>query len=175
MACDFRRRCTELTETPTTSAIIVPVQCVASKGGSCCVRATMRSAMSRPRRAIREGRVLSRRRVYAFLHETLLPAPDVGLRLACLAHDLIRADAGGGGGEQDDLGSPRVLLRSITVLDDGLEPLAISGRNLDGNSLNRQILSTSSMAMVEDLHPASVAKSIREICRVESRHTDGTG
>ena len=63
--------------------------------------------------------------LHALLHETLLPAPDASLGLAGPAHDLIRADAFRR--QQDDLGSPRVLLRSIAVFDDGLKLLAISG------------------------------------------------
>jgi hypothetical protein len=52
-------RCTELALMPTSCAIMVAVQCVASVGGSVCVRATTRAAMSAPSGGIREGRVLS--------------------------------------------------------------------------------------------------------------------
>src|ERR1700756_2861368 len=53
--CARQMRCAELTETPAALAIIAPVQCVASLGGSCSVRATTRSATSCPSRGMREG------------------------------------------------------------------------------------------------------------------------
>ena len=61
-SCARQMRCTELTETPTALAIIAPVQCVVSPGGSCRVKATTRSATSWPSRRMQEGRVLSRKR-----------------------------------------------------------------------------------------------------------------
>jgi hypothetical protein len=55
-------RCTELTLMPTASAIAALVQCDASCGGSSMVNATTRSLTEGSSFAMREGRVLSRKR-----------------------------------------------------------------------------------------------------------------
>jgi hypothetical protein len=65
----------------------------------------------------------------AFLHEAFLPAPNTGLRLAGLAHDLVGADAVRA--QQDDLGAPDMLVRSIAIPRDRLEAAAAGG--LEGN------------------------------------------
>ena len=57
-----RMRWTELMLMPAVFAIIAPVQCVASPGGSARVSAMTRSATGSSSGAIHEGRVLSRRR-----------------------------------------------------------------------------------------------------------------
>lgn len=54
-------RCTELTLMPAASAILAPVQCVASRGGgSFSVSATTRSTTARSSDGVPGGRVLSR-------------------------------------------------------------------------------------------------------------------
>ena len=67
-----------------------------------------------------------------FFGESLLPAPDAGLRLARPAHDLDRADAGGA--EQHDLGSPDMLLRRVAVAHQRFEATMIRWGNLDGDA-----------------------------------------
>lgn len=52
--------------------------------------------------------------VDAGLHEPLLPAPDAGLRLAGLPHNLVCAKAVGG--RQDDGRSPNMLLGALRSL-----------------------------------------------------------
>src|SRR5215471_14911938 len=125
-------RCAELTETSAALAIMAPVQCVASLGGSCSARAddAFGHVLPQPRDAGGPGFV-AQKAVETFLHEALLPAPDAGVGLAGPAHDLVRDDAVGG--EQDDLGPPRVLLRGVAVSDDRLKPPSIGSRNSDGN------------------------------------------
>jgi hypothetical protein len=109
-------------------AIMAPVLCVASPGGSSCVMATIRSATSCPSGFTREGRVLSRSRpskpswqqaIEALLHEALLPAPDTGLGLAGPTHDLVRADPVGAA--QDDFGAPNVFLGGVAVSESRLQ------------------------------------------------------
>lgn len=97
--------------------IMSAVQCVVSPGGSARVSATTRSAISGPSGAMREGRVLSRSSPRAFSGEALLPAPHTGLGLAGPPHDFDRT--GAVGAQQHDLGSPDVLLRAVTVFDQG--------------------------------------------------------
>jgi hypothetical protein len=60
--CARQMRCTEETLIPTILATAADVQCFASCGGSVAVRATTLSITSWPSGAMREGRVLSRRR-----------------------------------------------------------------------------------------------------------------
>src|ERR1700681_1838358 len=55
-------RWTELTLTPTASAMATPVQCVVSPGGVAKVKVMTRSAIEGSSLEMREGRVLSRRR-----------------------------------------------------------------------------------------------------------------
>src|SRR5271157_1075017 len=77
-------------------------------------------------------RLVAKQAAEAFLHETLLPAPDAGLRFAGPAHDLVRADAIGA--EQDDFSAPGVLLSGVAVPDERFEPAAIRNRYCDGYS-----------------------------------------
>ncbi|MEK8094586.1 hypothetical protein WOC76_18890 [Methylocystis sp. IM3] len=77
--------CTELIETPAGLVIIAPVYCVASPGGSCSLTATTLSATSAPSGGMRGGGrvgLLAQEAVVAFLHQPLLPTPDVGLGAA---------------------------------------------------------------------------------------------
>src|SRR5262249_18270050 len=85
-------RCTEETLIPTAATIAAPVQCVASPGGSPCVRVMTRSAICGASGGRREGRVLSRNSPSPGGHEPLLPAPHTGFALAGAAHDLDRAE-----------------------------------------------------------------------------------
>ena len=84
------------------------------------------------RRNARGPRLVAQEPVDAFLGEALLPAPDAGLGLAGLPHDLDRADAVGA--QQDDLGAPDVLLRRVAVLDQRPQAAAIGRRNGEGYS-----------------------------------------
>ena len=61
----------------------------------------------------------------ALLRKAFLPAPDGGLRLVCLAHDLHRTKAISG--EQNNPGAPYVLLWRVTVLDQSHKSPTIGG------------------------------------------------
>ena len=74
----------------------------------------------------RGPRLVAKQAIEAFFHEPLLPAPDASLGFAGSPHDLVRADPFGG--EQDDLGSPYLLLRGVAILDESLEPVPIGRR-----------------------------------------------
>src|SRR4029079_7625142 len=67
---------------------------------------------------------------HARLHEPLLPAPDASLRLARRRHDRVRARTVAG--EKHDPRAPDVLLRRVAIGDDGLQTLAIGGRDRNG-------------------------------------------
>ena len=60
-----------------------------------------------------------------FRGEPLLPAPNAGLRLAGLTHDCICARATSA--EENDLGTPYVLLRSVAVLDQSQQLATVGG------------------------------------------------
>ena len=77
-------------------------------------------------------RLVTQQAFKPFRGETLLSALDAGLRLAGLAHDCIRARAACA--EQNDLGAPYVLLRSVAVLDQSQQPATVGGQNSDGYS-----------------------------------------
>ena len=77
-------------------------------------------------------RLVAQETVITFLHEAFLPAPDTGLRFAGPAHDLIGANTVGT--EQDDLGSPDMLVRGVAIPREHLQTAAISGLESDGNS-----------------------------------------
>ena len=102
---------------PTALAMAAAVQCVVSPGGSALVSATTRSIdrLGQRRDARRPG-LVAQQPVDAGLHEALLPAPDRGLALAGLPHDLRRAEAIGG--QQHDPARQTCfcgLLRSATT------------------------------------------------------------
>ena len=86
------------------------------------------------RRDARGSRLVAQEAVVTFLHEAFLPAPDTGLRLAGLAHDLVGADAIGA--QQHDLGPPDMLLRRIAVPRERLQTATITGLESDGNSVS---------------------------------------
>jgi hypothetical protein len=80
----------------------------------------------------RGSRLVAEKAIEAFVHETLLPTPDAGLRLPCPAHDLVRTDPFGA--EQDDFGSPDMFLSGIAIADEGFEPATVARRNYDGDA-----------------------------------------
>ncbi len=88
---------------------------------------------SRPKwRDARRSRLIAQEAVVTSLHEALLPAPHTGFRLAGLAHDFIGADAVRA--QQDNLGSPDMLMRCIAIPRERGQTAAISGLESDGNS-----------------------------------------
>ena len=80
----------------------------------------------------RGTRLVAEQPIEPLLDKAFLPAPYAGLGLASLPHDLVRADAIGG--QQHDLSPPDVLLRRIAVMNHGLDPTKIGGRNGEGLS-----------------------------------------
>ena len=126
-------RWTELTLRPDAFAIKTPVQSVVSPGGSPSVRATTRSAASPSSGLIREGpSLVAKQTLEPFFQEAFLPAPNASLGLAGWPHDLVRA--GPIGREENNLGSPHVLLRDIAIVDEIFKPTPIGQRNGDGFS-----------------------------------------
>ena len=118
---------------PTAFAIIAAVQWVTSTGGSVRVSATTRSAISEPRGGMRDGGVLCVQQTgITSLHEAFLPAPHTGLRLTGLAYDLVGADAVRA--QQDDLGTPDMLMRRVAIPRERGQTAAISGLESDENS-----------------------------------------
>ena len=77
-------------------------------------------------------RLFTQETVITFLHEALLPAPNIGLRLAGPLHDLIGANTVRA--EQDDLSSPDMLVRGVAVPRKSLRMAAIRRLESDGNS-----------------------------------------
>ena len=64
-------------------------------------------------RETRGACLVTQQAAITFLHEAFLPAPDTGLRLAGLTHDLVGADAVRA--QQHDLGSPDMLMRRVAI------------------------------------------------------------
>src|SRR5436309_148572 len=123
-------RWTELTLIPTALAMAAPVQWVACAGGPAKVKATTCSAISELNGGMRDGRVLSRHSPGSTLRaKPLLPTPDDGLSLSGPPHDLGRAVPGGC--QQDDLGSPDMLLRTVAVGDNCLQRGSVGGAQFD--------------------------------------------
>ena len=85
------------------------------------------SRLSPQRLNARGARLVAKQTFERFLHEALLPAPDAGFGFARSPRDLVRANAIGG--QKHDLSPPDVLLRRVTVPDEGFEPTNIGGRN----------------------------------------------
>jgi hypothetical protein len=73
---------------------------------------------------LREGRVL---------HEAFLPTPDYRFALAGLPRDLGGAEAVRR--EQNDAGTPDILLRAVPIGDDRCRALAITSRDIHHDSL----------------------------------------
>jgi hypothetical protein len=109
--CARQMRWTELTLMPDAFAIKAPVQWVVSPGGSPGQRDDALGDLA-PERRMREGRVLSRSRPSkpSSMNRSCQRQTQV-LDLPVSPHDLVRADAVGG--QQDDLGSPDMLLRAL--------------------------------------------------------------
>ena len=80
----------------------------------------------------RRPRLVAQETVITFLHETLLPAPDTGLRFAGPAYDLIGADTGRA--QQNDLSPPNMLVWGVAIPRELLQTATISGLESDGNS-----------------------------------------
>src|ERR1700722_8292546 len=75
----------------------------------------------------RGTRLVAQQSIEPLLDKALLPAPNAGLGLPGSPHDFVRADPVGG--QQHDLSPPDVLLRHVAVLNHGLEPTNIGGRD----------------------------------------------
>src|SRR5580692_5925345 len=121
-------RWTELTLSPEALAIKAPIQWVVSPGGLPSAKATTRSAASAPSGLTREGRVLSRSR----------PSNPSSKKRSCqrqtqvldlAVRRIILFVPTPSGNQQHDFSPPDVLLRRVAVLNDGLEPTNIGGRN----------------------------------------------
>jgi hypothetical protein len=80
----------------------------------------------------RRSRLVPQEAVVPFLHETLLPTPDVGLRFACPAHDLIGANTVHA--QQDALGPPDMLAWGVAIPRERLQTARISELESNGNS-----------------------------------------
>ena len=80
----------------------------------------------------RRSRLVAQQTVVTSLHEAFLPAPHTGFRFAGPAHDLVGTDAVGA--QQDNLSSPDVLMRRVTIPRERGQAAAISGFESDGNS-----------------------------------------
>ncbi len=76
--------------------------------------------------------LVAQKPVHAFGGETLLLAPHAGLGFAGLPHDRVRA--GFLGAEQNDLRSPHVLLRRVSVFDQSAKPVKVGGWDGKGNA-----------------------------------------
>ena len=75
----------------------------------------------------RRPRLVAKQPIDACLGETFLPAPYTGLRLARPVHDLGGAEAIGA--QQDNLGPPHMLLRSVAIANNTNEPVTVGRRN----------------------------------------------
>jgi len=102
-----------------------------SRRGSALMTACRNAAATRPEdRLERSGDLWLNTRCLQLTG--FLPAPDAGLRLACPAHDLCRADAVRA--QQDDGRPPHMLLGGIAVPDHAFKTEAILGADRDGYS-----------------------------------------
>ena len=84
------------------------------------------------RRDARWPGLVAQKPLDAFLHEALLPAPDAGLGLGRSPHDLDRA--GAIGAEQNNLGTPDMLLGRVPITQKRLQTAAVGERNFKGNT-----------------------------------------
>ena len=83
------------------------------------------------RRNARGSRLVTQQTFDAFRGEAFLPAPYARLGLAGLSHDVDGADAVSA--QQDNLGTPDVLLTRVAILDERYQSLTIGRRNAEGN------------------------------------------
>ena len=86
----------------------------------------------RQRLLSRQASLVPQQAVYTRFAEPGLPAPDRRFRLARPPHDLHRADTIGR--QQNDLGTPSMLLRGVPVRDQGVQPSPILRRKLNRNA-----------------------------------------
>lgn len=84
------------------------------------------------RRDARRAGLVTQQTFNPFLHEPLLPAPHARLGRVRPAHDLAGADPIGA--QKNDLGTPDVLLRGVTILADPFETFAVRGREVDDDT-----------------------------------------
>ena len=83
-------------------------------------------------RDARRSRPVTQQAIYTFSHEPRLPAPDAGLRLAGLAHDL--DGPGSIGRRQNDARPPDMLLWAVPVRDDRFQSGTVCSTYLDGDT-----------------------------------------
>ena len=108
-----------------------PVRCLARRTGQ-RQRHNVLGHLGLKRWNARGSRLVAQKAIDAFGGKALLPAPDAGLGLARASHDLGRADIIGA--QQNDLGTPDMLLRRITICDQRPQTRAIRRRNDEGYS-----------------------------------------
>ena len=84
------------------------------------------------RRDTRRARLIAQQAVVTGLHETLLPAPHTGLRLAGPSHDFIGANTVRA--QQDYLSPPDMLVQAVAVPRQRLQTAAVGRLKSDGNS-----------------------------------------
>jgi hypothetical protein len=112
------------------------VQCVVSPGGSAWVAATTRATVRASSGGMRDRRGLVAQQARDTIgHEAFLPAPDGRLADTRITHDLGRAAAVCR--QQHDLCSPDVLLRSVSVRHDRVQPDTVRGT--EGPLINKRI------------------------------------
>ena len=87
--------------------------------------------LRRQRWDARRPGLVAQQPVHPFVHEPLLPAPNGGLGHTSLAPDLGRP--GAVGGQQHNLRSPDVLLRTVAVDANGEKSLAVTGREREAD------------------------------------------
>ena len=128
-------RWTEVTLTPAASAIAAPVQCIASPDGASIVSVTTLAAIRGSSFGMREGRVLSCRS----------PSTPSAAKRSCQRQTQVldlpvsrndRVRTGPLGAEQNDLRSPDVLLRRVSVFDHTAKPIKLGGRDGKRNAIS---------------------------------------
>ena len=107
--------------------------CFRHQGGGPVGRLGGRLSDIRPKgRDTRGARLVTQQAALTFRHEAFLPAPDTGLRLAGLTHDLVGADAVRA--QQHDRGSPDMLMRRVAISRQRSQTATISRLEGDGYS-----------------------------------------
>ena len=105
--------------------------CFRHQGGGPVGRLGGRLSDIRPKgRDTRGARLVTQQAALTFRHEAFLPAPDTGLRLAGLTHDLVGADAVRA--QQHDRGSPDMLMRRVAISRQRSQTATISRLEGDG-------------------------------------------
>ena len=126
--CAAQIRCTVRKDSPVALAIIRPVQCVASPGGSPQVSATTRCTIaSGVARLAGLSGLVAQQPVDAGLGEALLPAPDRRPADPSAAGNLRHVQSLGR--VQDDPDPRHLLLRPVAIGQDRRQTLAILGRD----------------------------------------------